>query len=39
MARLNELDAHALIGRADAALYRAKSDGSNCVCLSEDAAA
>jgi diguanylate cyclase (GGDEF)-like protein len=33
-----ELDAHTLIGRADAALYQAKSNGRNCVQLSTEAA-
>lgn len=30
-----ELDSNAIIARADAALYRAKDRGRNCVCLSE----
>ena len=32
-----EVDGTALIGRADAALYRAKDQGRNCVCLSVEA--
>jgi diguanylate cyclase (GGDEF)-like protein len=34
----SEIDAQAVIGRADAALYRAKNDGRNCVCLSAEPA-
>jgi diguanylate cyclase (GGDEF)-like protein len=32
-----EVDGPALIGRADAALYRAKDQGRNCVCVSMEA--
>jgi diguanylate cyclase (GGDEF)-like protein len=35
MALPGELDVQALIGRADAALYRAKQAGRNCVCPAE----
>ena len=34
----SEIDATALIGRADAALYRAKDQGRNCVRLSMETA-
>ncbi len=34
-----EIDSEAIIGRADAALYRSKEQGRNCVRLSVDAAA
>lgn len=34
-----EVDATAIIGRADAALYRAKEQGRNCVCAAEEHAA
>ena len=34
----SEIDSQALIGRADAALYRAKDQGRNCVCLSVESA-
>jgi len=36
-ARANELDPTPIIARADAALYRAKRDGRNCVRVEEDA--
>ena len=35
----SEVDAHALIARADAALYRAKDQGRNCVRLGAETAA
>jgi PleD family two-component response regulator len=31
-----ELDVTAIIGRADAALYRAKGNGRNCVCPADE---
>jgi diguanylate cyclase (GGDEF)-like protein len=34
----SEIDGEAIIGRADHALYRAKEQGRNCVCLSAEAA-
>ena len=38
MALPSEVDSEALIGRADAALYRAKDQGRNCVRLSLETA-
>ena len=38
MAEHSEVDTKAFVGRADGALYRAKEQGRNCVCLSVEAA-
>jgi hypothetical protein len=38
MVEQSEVDTNAFVGRADGALYRAKEQGRNCVCLSVEAA-